>query len=439
MRGVPITALVVLFLAACSAPTPGPEQDSEAVTTAAPTGLVEAAVIGDGRAVLAGSATGYGSVVATTIGVNVVRPDGVVTAIDTAVDDPASALTVSPDGRYAVIESWERSEIWSVDAIPTLVTEFRDPTKVMFTEDSTTIVSSSRSRVQTATLVGTPRTVITAQAGTELGAATMTPDGAILAVPVTGEAADLITYTDATGTTSSDVFVEPERKIARAEFGGRSDRLVLEVNTGDQFDGQLVAWDALLQQVAWETAPGDFTPGSVWDVGADGRVLTAEGSTLRLIGVTGSVDAEWQLGDTRWVTAIAATESGYAVALADSTLLLTGGDGDPSGPSVSVGRRIVDLSRLAGTAGAITVDATSVVQTWDSDSTQLDEIAAFRAGRVNDVDFSADGSSIAAASTDGTVMITDPTGSQSRVLEHPEGNVDSVGFSGDGARVVTGV
>lgn len=440
MRRTPIAALLVIVLAACSIEeTTSPGQNSDVVGTAIPRGLVEASVIGNGRAVLAGSATGYGSVIATTIGVNVVEPDGVVTAISTAVDNPVSALTVSPDGRYAVIEGRERSEVWSIDTVPTLVTEFPDPTRVMFAEDSRTVVTSSRSRVETATVTETPRTVITAPAGKELGAATMTPDGAIIAVPVTGEAADLITYAEAAGTTSTDVFVEPERKVSRAEFGGRPDRLVLEVSTGDPFDAQLVAWDALMQQVVWETTAGDFAPGSVWDVGADGRVLTAEGSTLRLMGLTGSVDGEWQLGDTRWVTAITATETGYALALSDSTLLLTAGDGDPSGPSVSVGRRIVDLSRLAGTAGAITVDATGVVKTWNSDGTQFDEIAAFRAGTVNDVDISADSSSIAAASTDGNVMITDPTGSEPRVLEHPEGNVNSVAFSTDGARVVTGV
>lgn len=431
---------MVLVLAACSTErTAGPDQDSHLVGTAIPTGLVEAAVIGDGRAVLAGSATGDGSVVATTIGVNVVEPDGVVTEISTAVDNPASAVTVSPDGRYAVIEGRARSEIWSVDTVPTRVTEFPGPIRAMFTADSATIVTSSRSRVETATVMETPRAVITAEAGTELGTATMTPDGAIIAVPVTGDSADLITYAEATGTNSTDVFVEPERKVSHAEFGGRSDRLVLEVSTGDPFDGQLVAWDPLVQQVVWETAPGDFAPGSVWDVGADGRVLTAEGSTLRLIGLTGGVDGEWQLGDTRWVTAITATKTGYAVALADSTLLLTAHDGDPSGPSVPVGRRIVDLSPLAGAAGAITVDATGVVQTWNSDGTRLHEIAAFRAGDVNDVAISADSLSIASASTDGTVVITDPTGSRSRVLEHPEGNVDSVAFSTDGARLVTGV
>jgi WD40 repeat protein len=440
MRRTLIIALLVLVPAACSIEeTSSPDRSSDAIDTAIPSQLVETSVIGSGRAVLAGSATGDGAVIATTIGVNVVRTDGNVTAISHAADNPVSALSVSPDGRYTAIEGRERSEIWSVDAVPTLVTEFPESTRVLFTDDSSTIVTSSRSRVETASVTETPQTVITAPPGTELGTATMTPDGEFIAVPVTGAADDLITYAEATGTTSTNVFAEPEQKVSRADFSSRSDRLVLEVSTGDSFDAQLVAWDALMEQIVWETAPGDFSPGSAWDVDADGRVLTADGSTLRLIGTSGTIDNEWQLGETRWVTAITATGSGFALALSDGTLLLTAEDGEPSGPSVSVGRQVADLSRLAGTAGAITVDATGVVQTWNSDGIQIDEITSFRAGTVNDVDVSADGASIAAASIDGMVMITDPTGSESRVLEHPEGDVDSVAFSVDGARVVTGV
>ena len=338
-------------------------------------------------------------------------------------------MAVSPDGRYAILEGWERTEVWSVDTAPTLVAGFDVPTQAMFTADSSTLVTSSRSEVTVAAVTEAPQAVITAQPGTELGSATMTPDGAVIAVPVTGEQADLILYNGGAGTVVADPFVEPERKITRAEFGDRADRLVLEVSSGDPFEGQLAAWDALTQQIVWETAAGQFTPGSVWDVGVDGRVLTADGSTLRLIGLAGNVDAEWPLGDTRAVSAIAATATGYAVALSDSTLLLTGIDGDPSGPSVSVGQRIVDLERLAGADGAITVDGAGDVRAWGPDGTQLNEITSFRAGAVNDVAISADGSSIAAASSAGMVVITDAAGSAPRALEHPEGNVDSVDFS----------
>jgi len=439
VRRIPTAAAFLLVLAACSSDGTVRTGEIGSLESATPAEkLRELSVIGAGRASQAASATGASSVVATTIGVNVVDDGGAATAIGSEIDAPASAVAVSPDGRYAIVEGWERTELWSVDTAPTLVAAFDVPTNAMFTADSSTLVTSSRSAVTSAAIAEAPQVVINAPAGEELGTATMTPDGAVIAVPVTGEPADLVIYTAAGGATVADVFPEPERKISRAEFGDRADRLVLEVTSGDPFEGRIAAWDAVTQQIVWETAADEFTPGSVWDVGADGRVLTADGSTLRLIGLAGGVDGEWQLGD-RSVTAIAATAGGYAVALSDSTLLLTAGDGDPSGPAVSTGRRIVDLERLAGADGAITVDEAGDVRSWSSDGTQLNEVASFRAGAVNDVAISADGSSVAAASTTGMVMVTDVIGSSPRALEHPEGSVDSVDFSPDGSRLVTGV
>ena len=440
MRRIPTAAAFLLVLAACSSDATVRTSEIGSVESATPAEkLQELSLIGAGRASQAASATGGSTVVATTIGVNVVDASGETTVIGSEIGAPANAVAVSPDGRYAVVEGWERTEVWSVDATPTLVVAFDTPTRAVITADSSTLVTSSPAAVTASSITEAPQAVITAPVGTELGAATVTPDGSIIAVPVTGQPADLIAYSAAGGATVTDVFVEPERKIARAEFGDRAERLVLEVTVGDPFEGQLAAWDTAAQRIVWETAPGDFSPGSVWDVGADGRVLTADGSTLRLIGLAGGVDGEWPLGDTRSVTAIVATAGGFAVALSDGTLLLTAGDGDPSGPAVPTGRRIVDLERLAGADGAITVDETGDVRSWSSDGTQLNEVTSFRAGAVNDVAISADGSSVAAASTTGMVMVTDVTGSSRRALEHPEGSVDSVDFSPDGSRLVTGV
>lgn len=440
--------MVLLVVASCSAESTVSTLEGagvESVESVAPaTGLQALSVIGAGRATHAASAIGAGTLVATTIGVNVVNAEGAPTSISSSVEAPPSAVDASPDGRYAIVEGWDRTEVWSLDPTPTLVAEFDVPTYAMFTADSSTLVTSSGAEVATADVTAgaatsPPQVVITAGAGAELGTATMTPDGTVIAAPTSGDGADLVTYTAAGGAIVADIFAEPERKIARAEFGDGADRLVLEVTAGDPFEGQLAAWDPAARQLVWETPVGEFTPGSVWDVGADGRVLTAEGSTLRLIGLAGNADGEWQLGDTRSATAIAATASGYAVALSDSTLVLTGIDGDSSASSIAIGRRIVHLERLTGTDGVLTVDEAGEVRTWGPDGTQLNEITSFRTGAVNDVAITADGSTVAAASTAGTVVITDVTGSAPRALEHPEGNVDSVDFSPDGTRLVTGV
>ena len=48
----------------------------------------------------------------------------------------ASTVAVSPDGRYAVVEGWERTEVWSVDATPTLVVAFDTPRTLEHAEGS---------------------------------------------------------------------------------------------------------------------------------------------------------------------------------------------------------------------------------------------------------------------------------------------------------------
>ena len=110
-------------------------------------------------------------------------------------------------------------------------------------------MTSSSTEVTTAAITETPQTIITPPPGAELGTATMTPDGALIAVPVTGEGADLITRTAAGETVVAEVFSEPERKIARVELGARADRLVLQVTAGNPFEGQLAAWDAAAQEL----------------------------------------------------------------------------------------------------------------------------------------------------------------------------------------------
>ena len=436
-----ITAVLLVVLAACSSDAQPPDagdSGTQATTALAPGLLQEVSVIGRGRAIAAASATGVDTVIATTIGVNLVDQNGATTVIGSDEGPPPYEVAVSPDGRYAMLEGQARAELWSIDS--GLVAAFEGATSGTFSADGSVLMTSSPSQVTAGPATETPQTVIAAPAGTELGAAAMTPDGQVIAAPVTGDGPDLITYTASAGAITTDIFVEPERKVARADFGGRRDRLLLQVSSQDPFAGQLVAWDSDAGQVVWETAAGSLSSSTVWDVGLDGRVLTAEGSALRLIGLEGTVEGEWQLDGSQTVTSVVATESGYALALSDGTLLLTGVDGGPGGPAVSIGRRIVDLERLEGRDGAITVDTDGVVEAWAADGSEVVRITSFQAGPVNDVAMSDDGASIAAATAAGTVAISDVAGTAPPVLlEHPEGSVDSVAFSPDGDSVLTGV
>jgi WD40 repeat protein len=437
------TASLLLVLTACSSiesPPNAVDSGTQPPTDVSAGVLQEVSVIGAGRALQAASAAGAATVVATTIGVTVVDENGGATPFGSDVEPPASGITVSPDGTHAIVQGAARAELWSVEAAPALVAAFDTATHATFSADSSVLMTSSPLEVTTGAVAAASQTAIEAPAGTELGTATMTPDGLLIAAPVTGDGPDMITYTASTGSTAADIFAEPDRKVVRADFGGRPDRLLLQVSSTDPFEGQLAAWDPGAGQIVWETAAGSFSPSTAWDVGPDGRVLTGDGTTLRLIGLEGNVDGEWQLDATQTVTGIVATRSGYAVARSDGTLLLTGLDGARTGPSVAIGQRIVDLEPLTAVDGVVTVDAAGIVQVWRQDGTLLNEITSFRASAVNDVALSADGTSIAAAMAAGTVMVTDVTGSELPfLLEHPEGNVDSVAFSPAGDRLVTGV
>ena len=109
-----------------------------------------------------------------------------------------------------------------------------------------TVITSSRSNVS-ATSVGTadsPRSLIDAPPDAELGTVTMTPDGATVVTPVSGEAADFITYSEATGAVPVDVFTDPMKKIVRAELTDNGQRLLFTTSTGDPFQTGLASWTA---------------------------------------------------------------------------------------------------------------------------------------------------------------------------------------------------
>ena len=115
-------AVLLLVLAACSTnddpsavsglPDAGAQADL-------PEGALQAvSVIGNGRAVQAASANGTSTLIATTIGLNVVDVEGATTTVAADIDPPASQLTVSADGRHAIVEGLARSELWSIETTP---------------------------------------------------------------------------------------------------------------------------------------------------------------------------------------------------------------------------------------------------------------------------------------------------------------------------------
>ena len=78
------------------------------------------------------------------------------------------------------------------------------------------------------------------------------------------------------------------------------------------------------------------------------------------------------------------------------------------------------------------------LETWDPTTGELVATLAGHTSQAADLSFSADGSRLVTAGTDGTVRLWDPhTGRQELVLRHTEGEVGTARFSPDGSRVAS--
>jgi WD40 repeat protein len=229
------------------------------------------------------------------------------------------------------------------------------------------------------------------------------------------------------------------KKIVRAESTDDGQRLLVSTSTGDPFQAGLASWTAA-GGVAWEIDMGSGGIGAAWSVGTDGRVLLADDTKLRLIGTDGTDQAELPFDGPQSVTAVVATQTGYAVAFSNSTLLFTNLDAVPFGPATPTGQPLIDLEPLASTDGVIAVNLAGDVRSWTGDGVQLGDTTVFQGGSVNDVALSGDDATVAFSSTDGLATVTSiADGADDVELVHPEGNVDSVAFSLDGGTLVTGV
>jgi len=398
-------------------------------------------VIGAGRATRVSSPDGTSAVVATTIGVSELRPDGAATTVPTGVVLPVQGVAISPDATHAAVTGATSTEVWSLGPTPTLAATFDGTATPMFASNSTTLIAAGPTQV-TATDVGgdgTARVLIEAPTGTQLGAVTMTPDASKIAAPVSGEGPDLVTYDDATGAVAVDVLTDPDRHLVRAEYTTDGEHLLFTASSGDPFQEDLTSWSPA-GGIEWTIDVGGLGTGTSWDVGADGRVLLADDSGTRIVGRDGAVGEPRPLDGPQTVTSIVATRSGYVISFSNSTLIFTDLDGVPVGPPVSTGRPLVDLAPLTATDGVSSVDLDGTIRSWTGQGVLIAESGAFRGGSVNDVAWSPDGQSVAFGSTVGVATVASvatPTSEQQ--LAHPEGNVDAVAFAHDGSTLLTGV
>jgi len=437
-----------MALAACSATSPT-QSDTEASTSpdlSADTNRFEQiSRFGSGRAVAA-AATDSSTVIASTISVNVHRGDDV-EGIPTALAFPITDIAITPDAQSLVLlSSTGAGELWSLEPMRPLAS-FESAEAARFTDDGQWVDIVGRDSA----------TRLSATDGsTESQGARPTP-GPINSVTWFGtDGHTLIVRGDSTsrpgeiwnGTELVDAGYEPGGlfRVVRAVGDPSADRAVFGITGGAGAVGALVSVDLTTGAERWRREVGNDAVQPVWSVGHDGRVLAVVGSDVRLYGLDGTLDASWELDGPDTVDTVVAygDTPGYAIVGTGGSVVFVDADGAQVGESSTSGARLVNPQPVVADGGIIAPNANGRLRQWGPAGNVVADNSDYVGGEVNDIAISADGTSAAAAASDGNVGIIDLTSTAAveaiptRFI-HPEGNVDTVAFVDAGTAVVSGV
>ncbi len=250
------------------------------------------------------------------------------------------------------------------------------------------------------------------------------------------------------GTELVDATYEPGGlfRVVRAVGDPSADRAVFGITGGAGAVGALVSVDLTTGAERWRREVGNDAVQPVWSVGHDGRVLAVVGirrpalrprrrpSTRR-----GSSTGPTRSTPSSPTETRRATRSSESVGRSCSStpMVRRSASRRPAAPAWST------LGRVAA-GGIIAPDANGRLRQWSPAGDVVADCSDYVGGEVNDVAISADGSSAAAAASDGNVGILDLTSTAAvetipTRFVHPEGNVDTVAFVDDGTAVVSGV
>jgi WD40 repeat protein len=451
MRSAVAAALAAtLVLAGCAASGATPSGAQEPPPTTPELGSTrqfeQTARFGSGRAV-AVAATETVSVIATTIGVTVVR-GGATEEIPTGLVAPIAEVILADDGRSVLlIEGSGAAELWALEDLRQLQS-FETVVAARFTDasDAIDIISDA----------GVTR-VLTAD-GAIAAAADGAGDSVVTATAWIGpQRHAFVVLEDGSSEIWNGSVIEPTAvEPATAVLAGRSvgdptgDRVVLGITGDGRFAGSLVSIDVTTGVEAWRHDLGDDSVGATWDVGTDGRVLAVAGMEARLLGPDGTAMTSWALDGVESVVSVIALRStaGFVIVRSRGSLMFVDPDGrvvaDVAHSGHRAGKRLVDVTAVVPQGGVIAADVDGRVRQWDPSGAQIADDESFVAGRINDIAVSADGATAAAAAADGSVAVlslNEPSAIEpmQRRFQHPEGNVDAVTFVPDGTAVVSGV
>jgi WD40 repeat protein len=406
---------------------------------------------GHGRAITVATSD-RADIVATTIGVDVVRPD-VTEALPTALRPPLADALVTADASTALLIDVDGAgELWSIDD-QRLLSSIDGVVSARFADDATHVdvvtVDSFRrlSSADGSTLAATARTVAEPTAAGERSpemVAWFGPQTQPLVISDTTDGRRGDTWADGTRAQVPDLDVRG--RIGRVVGDPTGDRAVLGVEGAGRFAGELVAIDTSTGAQRWSLQVGDDAVEPLWDVGHDGRTFVVADTEAQLVGVDGTVTSAWTVEGLESVASVISLGSspGYAIVRARGSIQFVDADGNAGATVATAGKRLVDVSPAVGRSGVVAVDADGRIREWTTSGVLSAEHDDYVAGGLNQVAVSPDGTSGAAASTDGSVTTLDlrsapSVGSLPQQFIHDEGNVDSVAFAPTGDAIVSGV
>ncbi|BAN01779.1 WD40 repeat domain-containing protein [Ilumatobacter coccineus] len=451
LSGAAVSMLVAV--AACASPVPtdgadsvpppelvAPNDDERQLDPVAGDLVVSLArQLGRGRALHA-AVHGDLIVVATTLGLVAGSPSDGYAEISATTNGETRNVQIAPDEQTALQLSADRLEVWRLgpgqDGLPPGPTAmFDDVVAAAYGSDSNVIVAGRRS-LQFVASDGTvidqfdieqDRVVLAAAiADDSVVAALSSPDGPLALDWQRGQD-PLVTPID----------LPAQTEISAIRPVGESVVAMSWTSADDSFIGSIGMWDLRDREFRWTVDSG--TPDSPWDVAADGSAFVAANGELRIVDPDGS-ESSVRLSSSqrvRWLLASASGESSRVrVVYAEGSSEVLGQTGESIAQLDGLGLPITAISH-ASDGSVLTVDLYGSIERRTPDGEIVDRFDDFVAATVNDVAISRTGS-IASASANGTVRVDDSAARTTR-LEHPEGNVDTVGFSDDGDRLVSGV
>lgn len=428
---------------ATSAATAEAEVDAEQSASGAPASSVSAEAVrrvGSGRAESAIHGGGV-MVVATTSGVYARTDSSDFFELATSLGSDELELRQSADGGMVLLRDPNgQMEIWHVEPTAArLAASFGEVLEAELLSRDVALVATARSLDVVSTADGSELFRYPLATDQQVASLGVSQSGAVVALSG-GEGPSVVRLASGEAVETMQIPVQDDARVLRLEAGVDDSVTVTWHPEGDEFSVAVTRFALGGGQPEW-TQLLDIDV--AWDLADDDSIVVAERTSLRVIGPDGTVAPAMELRDVvvRWVFAQRRSGALHATVIyQDGVIEVVDTEAGTLVTADETGRQIADAVP-SGDRSVIAVDGFGVIRFVDE--VGVIDVFDFEAGAVNDVALSSDGV-LATAGRDGNVrVVREPTASAvddgaSLVLDHPQGNVDSVAFAPDG-RLVTGV